>query len=296
MIAAPTPCAAREPLNIRSTRPGAQQRGGGEEAEADDEKPASAEAVGQRARRDDRCRQREGVGVDDRLQAREAGVEVVGDCRQRGLPRRCRASASPWPAHHGHVQRWALVTNRSARCARRVSSVVAGRVLEERRLTAAVGVCVAARAVPDGEPREPGEGRGVERAGAVLARVARHIDHQPVGRAVAEQDAALQRAQMPPSPLGKAAATRLDRGGWAPVPSGVRRKRPSARATRQARAWHGPSTAVDSPRMTRRCWRWRWAVAPAGRVATVSANVNRASATVSRYDVRRRLGGRREKS
>ena len=52
------------------------------------EQPAAAEAVGQRAGRDDRRRERERVRVDDPLQPRQAGVEVGGDRRQRGVDHR----------------------------------------------------------------------------------------------------------------------------------------------------------------------------------------------------------------
>ena len=59
--------------------------GGGEDGEADGEQAPAAEAIGQRARGQDDRGEREGVGVDDPLQAAEARVEVVGDAREGGV-------------------------------------------------------------------------------------------------------------------------------------------------------------------------------------------------------------------
>jgi hypothetical protein len=55
------------------------ERRHGEDREADQEQPAAAEPVGERARRQHRRGQRERVGVDDPLQAGEARVEIGRD-------------------------------------------------------------------------------------------------------------------------------------------------------------------------------------------------------------------------
>ena len=59
----------------------------------------------------------------------------------------------------------------------------------------------------DDEVRDAGERRLGDVAGAVLAGVAGERQHEPVRGAGAEGDLALDRAQTPPSPFGKADLT-----------------------------------------------------------------------------------------
>ena len=69
--------------DVRGRR--AHERRDGEDREADGEQAATTEAVGQRAGRQHDGGERERVGVDDPLQAGEAGVEVGGDVGERGV-------------------------------------------------------------------------------------------------------------------------------------------------------------------------------------------------------------------
>ena len=86
MIAAPMPWTARAAMSrsIVGRRP-ACSRGQREEGKTGGEEPAAAEAVGQRPEGQDGRGERERVRIDDPLQAGEAGVEVLGDARERGV-------------------------------------------------------------------------------------------------------------------------------------------------------------------------------------------------------------------
>ena len=89
MIAAPTPCTARAVEHHDDAGQGVDRAKPGEDAQADREEAPPAEAVGERARRRrNDGRERERVGVDDRLQAAEAGVQVLGDAGERLVPPR----------------------------------------------------------------------------------------------------------------------------------------------------------------------------------------------------------------
>ena len=73
--------AAGEVEEGRVGRQRAEQRGDGEDAEADREDAAAAEPVGERAGGQHQRRQREGVGVDHPLQVGEAAAEVAAGSR-----------------------------------------------------------------------------------------------------------------------------------------------------------------------------------------------------------------------
>ena len=86
MIAAPMPCAARAELSITMSDAAAHTSDVTVKMrKTDREEPATTEAVGQRAGRQHDGGERERVGVDDPLEAGEAGVEVGGDVGQRGV-------------------------------------------------------------------------------------------------------------------------------------------------------------------------------------------------------------------
>ena len=86
MIAAPMPCTAREALSITMSVAAAQaSEATVKMEEADREHRAATDAVGERAGRQHDGGERERVGVDDPLQAGEAGVEVGGDVGERGV-------------------------------------------------------------------------------------------------------------------------------------------------------------------------------------------------------------------
>ena len=80
MIAAPMPCTARALLSIAMSCASPQASEARVKIdEADHEQAAPAEAVGERTGGQHGAGERERVGVDDPLQAAEAGVEVLGD-------------------------------------------------------------------------------------------------------------------------------------------------------------------------------------------------------------------------
>ena len=77
----------------------AQQRSGGEHAEADEQGAFAPEAVAERTGGEQQAGEHDGVGVDDPLQRRRAGVEVALHARQGDVQRRHR--------HHDHHERQA---------------------------------------------------------------------------------------------------------------------------------------------------------------------------------------------
>ena len=77
----------------------ADQRADGEHAEADEQRTLAPEAVAEGTRREQQAGEHQGVGVDDPLQHRGAGVELGLQRRQRHVQRRHR--------HHDHDQRQA---------------------------------------------------------------------------------------------------------------------------------------------------------------------------------------------
>ncbi|KGD19443.1 hypothetical protein DO70_4434 [Burkholderia pseudomallei] len=63
----------------------ADERCDGEEREPGGEQPARAEPVAERAGRQHQARERERVGVDDPLQARDARMQIDADARERDV-------------------------------------------------------------------------------------------------------------------------------------------------------------------------------------------------------------------
>ena len=86
IIAPPMPCKPRARFsNSGVVGEAAEQRGDGEDAEADHEHPPPPEQVGERAGRQQQRGERQRVGVDDPLQVGEAGVQVALDVGQRDV-------------------------------------------------------------------------------------------------------------------------------------------------------------------------------------------------------------------
>ena len=84
--AAPTPCRIRAAISdLGRGREAAQQRGEREPHGADDEDPAPAEPVAERAAEQDQAGEREQVAVGDPLQLGQARVEVLADGAQRDV-------------------------------------------------------------------------------------------------------------------------------------------------------------------------------------------------------------------
>ena len=78
MNAAPTPISARLAITcVALGRQPAEQRADGEHDEAADERPLAAEAVAEGAGGEQQPGEQDGVGVDDPLELRRRGVEVL---------------------------------------------------------------------------------------------------------------------------------------------------------------------------------------------------------------------------